>query len=594
MSRRYGKFVLGALIFLVVAGGIVWWRTPRPINVLVITLDTTRADRLGCYGASQALTPALDELARQGVLFERAYAPVPLTLPSHASLFTGLYPPEHGVRNNGQGALPAGLPTLATALQSSRYETGAFVASVVLERKYGLNRGFNTYHDDMSQADDSTQGHHRYRAANHVIDAALAWLRPRRQKPFFCWVHLFDPHYPYLAHEDQFGPAFADRPYDGEIAFVDRELQRLFRALAEAGVLERTLIVVAGDHGESLGEHGEFTHSMTLYDATLRVPLLISLPGKAQPGQRVSSPVSLVDVTPTILAVLGQDPIPGASGQSLLPALQAKTVPETPCYAETDEPFQHAHWSPQRALITNEWKYIRSPQPELYHLLDDPAELQNRLHDQPELAERLLAELDAWEQRMVKRLADNVALSAQERQMLNSLGYAARHQSLPEGKTTLPDVKEMLPFYNRLNDATAMMDAGRYDLAEPVLREILAKHDEYFLAHGDLGRCLVRTDRLAEGIGHLRRYLEFDPGADRVRAMLGAALLMNEDVLPAIEELQIVVRGSPDLLESRYNLGLGLEKVKRVPEAIEHYEACLELAPHFLPARQRLEKLLPP
>ena len=584
---------LVVLLSLVVVG-VVWYvRSSRPLNVLLITLDTTRADRLGCYGYPLAKTPVLDRLAAQGVVFERAYAPVPLTLPSHASMLTGLYPPEHGLHNNGQAALPVGLPTLATELKAGGYDTGAFVAAFVLDHKFGLQRGFETYDDNLSRSDPSLHGHHQYRDGSFVIDAALSWLRPRSQsrKPFFCWVHLFDPHFPYLAHENRFGDQFADQPYDAELAYVDEQLERLISALEESGAMDNTVIVVVGDHGESLGEHGELSHSMTVYDATLRVPLLVVSPKEGRKGHRVAEPVSLVDLAPTLLDQLGQKPIANASGRSLRSALRGETLPSLPCYAETDEPYHAAHWSPLRALITSKWKYIRSPRPELYDLIADPPELRNLATEMPEQVQELEEELAAWEERMNERLADNVALTEQERRALSGLGYASFRDTIGEDEQPLRDVKDMLPYYHKLNDATAMIDAGHYDLAEPVLREVLAADDEYFAAHGELGRCLLRQNRLPEAVQSLRRAMELDPGAEGVQSMLGATLFIQGDYPAAVEALELAIRLNFDVYQNHFNLGMTMEKLGRTDEAIKHYQDCLEVAPNVVNARQRLEFL---
>lgn len=590
-NRR--RYWICTVVVLAVGAAVYFAARPsRRFNVLLITLDTTRADRIGCYGYAAAATPSLDALARRGVLFERAYAPAPLTLPSHASMLTGLYPPEHGLHNNGQGALPAGLPTLATELRAAGYETGAFIAAVVLEKKFGLSHGFQNYDDDLSQADETQHGHHRYRAGKLVIDSALNWLRPRAGRPVFCWVHLFDPHFPYLPHTDRFGDQFADRPYDAELAYVDEELGRLFDSLERSGMLEQTIVVVAGDHGESLDEHGERAHSMTLYNSALEVPLLIAVPRESRPGLRVAEPVSLVDVCPTVLECIGRIPMPGISGRSLRPALHGEPISSTPCYAETDEPYDHAHWSPLRALIMPDWKYIRSPKAELYNLLQDRQELHNLAGEKPEIVQDMEDRLSAWERSMQKRMAENVVLTDQERRALNSLGYSARNQGGTEGERALPDVKDRLAYFNMLNDANAMMDAGRYDLAQPVLQKIVSADPKYFLAQGDLGRCLLRLKQTPQAIVHLRKNVELDPKADRVRAMLGAALFLNGEFPQAVEELQIALNSSPELYESRYNLGLALEKLNRNNEAVKQYQLCLEQQPQFAPARKRLELLL--
>ncbi|MEX1230644.1 MAG: sulfatase-like hydrolase/transferase [Planctomycetaceae bacterium] len=595
LFRHRRVIVVIALMIAVVAGiGYLTFIPARPLNLLLITLDTTRADRLGYYGYDSAITPVLDQLARDGVLFERAYAPVPLTLPSHASVLTGLYPPEHGLRINGVGTLPAGLPTLATQLQFAGYDTGAFVAAVVLDKKYGLARGFTTYNDDISPSEDSLDDHHQYRPANVVINAALDWIKPRSSQPHFCWIHLFDPHFPYLTHEEHFGNRFANRPYDAELSYVDLELGRLFAELKAAGTLENTLIVIVGDHGESLGEHGELAHSMTVYNATLQVPLLILHPGKNLPGHRVAEPVSLVDICPTVLDCLGQEPLAEIGGRSLRPALQGEPLTPQTYYAETDQPYQHSRWSPLRALVTTQWKYIRSPTPELYDLSNDPRELENLAEVRAEVVQHLERQLVEREEQMKRRVAENVALTDQDRRDLNSLGYTTGSTATADDLGELPDVKDKLPYYNKLNDANAMMEAGRYDLAEPVLREIVEADANYFLAQGDLGRCLLRLNKVEEAIGHLRKNVELDPEADRVRGMLGAALLLIEDYQAAEEQLRIAVRSSPDLQDVRFNLGYALEKLNKLDAAAEQYEICLKQQTDFEPARQRLDALSKP
>lgn len=278
--------------------------------------------------------------------------------------------------------------------------------------------------------------------------------------------------------------------------------------------------------------------------------------------------------------------------RSLWPALRGETLSPTPCYSETDEPYDHAHWSPLRALITTDWKYIRSSRSELYNLLQDPQELHDLAGEKPDVLRDLEGRLAEWERQMQQRMADSVALTDQERRALNSLGYSARSQSGPKQERPLPDVKDRLRYFNMLNDANAMMDAGRNDLAEPVLREIVARDPEYFLAQGDLGKCLLRLNQPAKAIVHLRRNVELDPRADRVRAMLGAALFVTGEFQKAVEELRIALDSSPDLYEARYNLGLSLEKLNRINEAVEQYQTCLAQRPNFAPAQQRLQALL--
>ena len=304
--KRLALIAFG-LLLLAGSGLSYWWiSTPRPtVNLLFITLDTTRADRLGCYGYSEAATPTLDRLAAAGVRFERAYSPAPLTLPTHTSLFTGLYPPEHGLRTNGRGRLDEKLATLPALLQEVGYDTAAFVSSFVLDHRFGLGRGWAKYDDgQLSQTPSELDALQRQRGAREVVDAALDWFQHRDAKPFCLWVHFYDPHFPYDAHADEFGDRFRDRPYDGELAAVDVQIARLLKAIEVSGQRQNTWVIVLGDHGEGFGDHVEQTHGYTLYDSTQRVPLLMEWPGHITAGQEVKEPVSLVDVLPTVLEQL--------------------------------------------------------------------------------------------------------------------------------------------------------------------------------------------------------------------------------------------------------------------------------------------------
>src|SRR5262245_10488970 len=359
--RRMLLFMCG---LAAVAVGLFGWRAgllSRRPNVLLITLDTTRADRLGCYGCATALTPALDALAAEGVLFERAYTPAPLTLPSHASMMTGLYPREHGLVTNGRGCLDENISTLAEILRDAGYHTGGFIGSFVLHSKFGLRRGFAVYDDDMTNTDPTEDGMHRQRDGVWVVDSALAWLQQRRKKPFFCWVHLYDAHAPYSAHVDEFGGRFSDRPYDGGIAYVDLQIQRLVNHLRANRLWRETLVVVVGDHGESLGEHDEEEHGLTLYNSVMQVPWIWAGRGAPAAGRRVPQPVSLVDLRPTLLQAVGLRDTGPTSGRSLCVALTGGAAAAEDCYSAADFPLIEHGWAPLRSLTTAGWKYIRTP-----------------------------------------------------------------------------------------------------------------------------------------------------------------------------------------------------------------------------------------
>jgi choline-sulfatase len=349
-----------------------------PLNLVLVTLDTLRADHLGCYGDAAAETPNLDTLAGQGVRFAHASSQVPLTLPSHTTILTGLLPPHHGVRNNGAAPLAAGTPTLATVLAGAGYRTAAFVGAFVLDHRFGLDRGFAVYDDEIERPADASWLLEAQRPGDQVVDRALAWLGADDARPFFLWVHLYDAHAPYNP-PSPYRERHPGKPYDGAVAFADAQVGRLLAALTARGLDGSTVVAITADHGESLGEHGELTHGLLLYEPVLAVPLLLRAPGLA--ARRVDTPVSLVDLAPSLAGLLGRQlPAPpgGAlDGRDLSPALLAGREPApAELYAETRYPEVFG-WSPLFALRRRELKYIAAPHPELYDLQSDPQEARN-------------------------------------------------------------------------------------------------------------------------------------------------------------------------------------------------------------------------
>jgi choline-sulfatase len=349
-----------------------------PLNLMLVPLDTVRADHLGCYGDTSAETPHLDTLGGQGVRFAHASSQVPLTLPSHTTILTGLLPPHHGVRNNGNAPLAAATPTLATVLAGAGYRTAAFVGAFVLDHRFGLDRGFAIYDDEIERPADASWLLEAQRPGDQVVDRALAWLGADDARPFFLWVHLYDAHAPYNP-PSPYRERHPGKPYDGAVAFADAQVGRLLAALAARGLDDRTVVAITADHGESLGEHGELTHGLLLYEPVLAVPLLLRAPGLA--ARRVDTPVSLVDLAPSLAGLLGRQlPAPpgGAlDGRDLSPALRAGREPAAAeLYAETRYPEVFG-WSPLFALRRRELKYIAAPHPELYDLERDPKEARN-------------------------------------------------------------------------------------------------------------------------------------------------------------------------------------------------------------------------
>ena len=589
------------LIALVAAAALiviwVWnpFQQPGRLHVLLVTLDTTRADRIGCYGYSAAATPTIDSLAAEGTLFERAYTPAPLTLPAHASLMTSLLPPEHGLVTNGKGHLSHSVSTLAEVLRDAGYDTGAFIGSFVLNQKFGLHRGFNIYDDNMINTDPTPDGLHRQRDGAWVVDAALKWLRADREKPFFCWVHLYDAHAPYLAHEKAFGTQYIDEPYDGGIAYVDRQVARLVHYLRSEGLSERTLIIVAGDHGEGLGEHGEQEHGFTLYDNVMRVPCVWHGTGVAAKSHRVPNVVSLVDVRPTLLDLLKLRDPAATSGRSLANALKGLPIRETVCYMGTDFPLIEQGWCPQWALISAEWKYIRSTETELYDLRADPTELRNLAVVQPEVVLEMEERLLAMEDAFTFRAGSDVILSSQEQRALESLGYlSGRKSSQPssDANRLLPDVKAMLPIYNSVRSAQKKLNEGHLAEAELLLRKVSLEWPDYLPARLFLSDALRRQQKFDDARLMCENVLDRDPECSEAHFHLGNVHLDEGRYTEAAEEYRAFLSNRPGVIEVLFNLAQCQVKLGLLDAAEKTLVELLDHDPLFVQAHVQLGNLL--
>lgn len=625
-SRRVRAILLGVSCLAVVIGLAAWfWPRPR-YNLLVITLDTTRADYIGCYGRSQALTPALDALANSGVLFENAYAAVPMTLPSHATIFTGLYPPEHGLHTNGHGRLQIRLPTLAEVLAKNGYETGGFAASFILHSKFGLNRGFRTYDDDMAGGESFGGETHLVRNGKLMADAALSWLRKHSGKPFFCWVHLYDPHEPYDPHEESFGDRFRDSPYDGDIAFADQQIGRLIDYLKASGLDEQTIVVVVGDHGEGLGEHEEREHGFMVYNATVRVPLIVACPPLCLAGHRVSTPVSLVDLFPTVLDCLQVKSPRQISGQSLRSSLSGADIEPHLCYAEAETPFISYGWSPQQSLSTDAWKYIKTSREELYDLRVDPHELNNLAQSQPQRLVEMRHLLSDVTDRMISCPTTESQLSESDRRKLESLGYLSGSIIDPPLTESLPDVKDMIGPYNAELDARELLDAGKFAEAEAKLREVIKVAPGFMIARASLGRALQKQKRIDDAVVVYEEILKLQPDNAEAHFDLGNILAARGELDAAIEHYSAVLQTDrltsvahinlaevyafkgetdlaryhyeealeefPDSASGHFNYGMFLAKQGIIDEALFHIDRAVKLLPGNPQMRYHLGSIL--
>jgi len=492
-----------------------WLGGGGPRNLLVVTLDTTRADRVGSYGHAPARTPRFDALAARGLRFERAATVVPLTLPAHSSLFTGTFPGRHGVRDNGGYYLGDEQQTLAELLRARGYRTGGFVSAFVLDSRWGIAQGFERYFDefDLAKFEQQAGMDAIQRPGNETVDEALRWLGAERGRPFFAWVHLYDAHTPYAAPRAYTAafPRTLEGAYDGEIAFADAQLGRLLDALERDGRLASTVVAVLADHGEMLGEKHELTHGFFVYDASVRIPAAIAGPGLSP--RVVPDQVRIVDVMPTLLELLAVPSPPQVQGASLLPLLRGERLNLT-ALSESWFPRFHYGWSELVAIQDERFKLIRAPRRELYDLQRDPRETQDLAGSDPGRVATLERALDAMlaASEASGRPKAPETVDAETAERLEALGYvggsvSARHlEERPRG-----DPKDKIQLYNLLKQASTASAAGRFDEAIAKARQALAEDPEILEGHMLLGNFLVRASRPAEAIAAYRRALALDP-----------------------------------------------------------------------------------
>jgi choline-sulfatase len=590
--------------------------SPPPPRVIVITIDTLRADHVGAYGYAAARTRTLDRLARDGVRFDRAFATAPITLTSHASLMTGRYPPGHGARHNGM-RLDLKTPTLAERFSAAGYKTAAFVAAFPLDRRFGLIKGFQTYGDVMPR---DAGGHvANERAGRQVVDEALAWLATHRQDRFFLWVHLFEPHAPYGDPSD---PAQARRPvmarYDDDIAEADAQAGRLLDGLGD--LRAQSLIVVAGDHGEAFGEHGEISHSLFTYDTTLRVPLVVAGPG-VTPG-RDDAPVSLVDVAPTIASLAGLGRF-DADGTVILPPEGGShgngRDDSRALYAESFAPLLDFGWSPLRTIRSGDWKYIAAPTPELYHVKSDPGETRNLAAEQPARVADLARRVEAISSSVLPSAVASTRTDGLAR--LQALGYAsgrpasagsrpdpkdrrqiaARFAEVASGELQGPALERALGDILRADPGNPqanvrlgylLLNAGRCADAIPRFTAAIAAHLPSADAHLGRAACEAAAKKAAAAERTLVDAQTVEPDNPVVSANLGLLLSDNGHAAAAIPHLQRALSLDPDLHQARFGLAIAYARLGRRGEAAKEAEELLRRLPTTAPQRAEVVRLL--
>jgi len=541
-------------------------------RVVLVTIDTLRADHLGCYGGRWVETPVLDALAERGVRFETAISPAPLTLPSHTSLMTGLDPPRHGVRNNSTFQLDSGFPTLAQRMRERGFATAAFIGAVVLDRQYGLARGFDDYDDRMAPRRAAGEFGFAERTADRVVDSAIAWLETAPER-FFLWLHLYDPHAGYNPPARYLARS-PSHPYAGEIAFADAELGRLVELVRARWDERRTLFVVTSDHGESLGEHGEMTHSLTIYDATQRVPLILSGAGLSR-GKVEQRPARLVDVAPTILSLAGAEPFRDADGLDLLANPPDTHSQESLGYMETLVPQLDLGWSPLLGVRSARFKYIRAPRPELYDLLEDPREVRNLARARPDV----VAEL---ERGLERRLANarpvepTLTPDAARRAQLARLGYLTGDAAIPAaelGQVGGADPKDGLAQVMKLQMAIGLMAADRPEEALALLEALDSGGYLFDLYRSEAAR---RAGRAEAAERFARAALGQAPWVSGVHLALAEALEEQGRFEEAARSFEEAARLDPASAEPIVGLGRIAEARGELEQAVVFYRRAAD------------------
>lgn len=589
MRRALAGLAMGGLVLagLVLAGCGAAGPRRTVDNVILITLDTTRADALGPYGNKKVRTPVLDLLARRGHLFENAYSHAPITLPSHSSILSGRLPTQHGVRNNIAYAFPADKATLAARLKAAGFATGAFVSSFILDGRFGLGAGFDVYEDKIVHYGHKVRKEEiTTRRASETTSFFLDWLEERKGGGrFFGWVHFYDAHWPYEPPLP-FRQAYADAPYFGEIASMDLEIGRIVAWLEKNGLAERTLVIVTADHGESFFEHGEPTHGFFCYAATTHVPLILSLPLYGEPGRRFRHEVQSIDLVPSVLEALGLPADPQLPGHSLA-ATEKRTV-----YAEAMIPFEDFYLAPVHALRDQRYSFYYSSDKELYDLEADPGETRNLYAEKKDVAER-------YEELMRERLAEGTAaagkvhLDQESAQLLASLGYIGGGGSYGADDADpyrFPSPKASIGTYRELMRLRQFEDSFPFKMIEG-LRRLIEKNRKAAVLYRDLGRLATLAGDEEEALGSLEKAALLKPEDPRLHVFRGLGFYRFGKFEESVGELRLALQLDPANSQAWYNLGLAEIARGRVEAAFEAFEKAVNANPRDVLALNNLAYL---
>jgi len=605
MNKTKKKIFIILTTFVILAAAVVFsflilksFVSPIPkgkdFNYVLITVDTLRADRLGCYGFSKIKTPAIDSFAQKGVKFEHCIAQTPLTLPSHTSLMTGTFPTFHGVRDNGGYLVPEQLNTLAELFKAKEYDTAAFVSSYVLDSKWGLDQGFDHYFDnfDLSKYKTISLGNVQ-RPGDEVIEQVIPWLEEHKNNKFFTWVHLYDPHTPYEP-PSPYKEQYKGSPYLGEIAYTDSLLEELWQYLEENNLTENTVLIFASDHGESLGEHKERTHGFFVYQEGIHVPLIFVTPFEKFQGITRSSVASLVDIMPTILDLAGMEVPTEVQGKSLLPLFRGeKRGSENFSYSETFYPRLHYGWSELTTIQDSQYKLIVAPRLELYDIVNDPEESINIVDQKPQEARRLKKLIDDFMERTGQNSfdLDYTHMDEETRQKLSALGYIGTFTEIKEKSGKLGDPKDKIIIFNELSKARELGMQEKYGESITMLQDILKDDPEIIDAYFAMGNVYFKWEKYSLALESFKKAFEKRPNDPFTVINIANAHLKMGEVDEARDFMESVLPSLPPDSQVNFILGNIYKLKENYPGAEKYYRECLRLNPSSVSANNALGKV---
>jgi arylsulfatase A-like enzyme/Flp pilus assembly protein TadD len=568
-----------AVVLILLCGGVVFFflkqkpTQPPPekekSNFILISIDTTRADAIGIYGNEHIKTPVLDSFAQRGALFQNAVAHVPLTLPSHTTLMTGLLPAKNGVRDNHGYRLKQSIPTMASLLRDNGYKTAAFVSSVILDHRFGLDHGFDTYNDFIQYGSQQSVSPQNERIASATTAEAVNWLSSNQQSPYFLFVHYYDPHAKYDPPEP-YKSNFVNHYY-GEIAYVDSQIGVLLQSVHD---LKNTVILITADHGEGLGEHGELGHGLFIYDSTIHIPFLIQGPGIAA-GKKISQQVQLVDVFPTFLDFVGIERPEGLDGRSLLPLLDGKSWSEYPAILETEYPLGIG-WSPLYAARSSQWKVIDAPQPELYNIKEDPKENKNEQGKSDSRVKLLSDKLQKY-----KKIPPTTEKSKTEdpelQEQLRSLGYLSG-TSNPKDLSNLPDPKSKIEVWKLYEQSTFLSMEGKKAESVELLERAAKLDSSNPILLDTLAQFVIDQDP-QKAVEYWQKALRISPEDNKIHHRLSLGFKRLGEIDKSIVEEQVALKIDPEMQEALIGLADTLISLNKPQEALTYLQKSLELDP---------------